>query len=213
MMRRTSIIAIDGPAASGKSSTAQMVAEKLDYLHVDSGSLYRAATAAILRAQPNPDEWTERSVLDAARGVELRAARTSFYPVLDNRAIEEEIRGADVTRNVSRVAQMPRVREWVNAKVRDAAASSNVVVDGRDMGTVVFPEADLKKEYDSIKSQIGDKPISRSFWWRTHGSELLGDFANGELRPRKNCSTTRRYASLRETPGTPGRPFRPPTRL
>ena len=144
MMRRTSIIAIDGPAASGKSSTAQMVAEKLDYLHVDSGSLYRAATAAILRAQPNPGEWTERSVLDAARGVELRAARTSFYPVLDNRAIEEEIRGADVTRNVSRVAQMPRVREWVNAKVRDAAASSNVVVDGRDMGTVVFPEADLK---------------------------------------------------------------------
>jgi cytidylate kinase len=138
------IIAIDGPAASGKSSTAQMVAEKLDYLHVDSGSLYRAATAAMLRADHDASSWTESRVLDATTGVELRPARTSFYPVLEGRAMEEEIRGSDVTRNVSRVAQMPRVREWVNARVREAASSRNVVVDGRDMGTVVFPDADLK---------------------------------------------------------------------
>lgn len=144
MMRRTSVIAIDGPAASGKSSTAQMVAEKLGFLHVDSGSLYRAATAAMLREEKDAARWTEQSVLAAARPVELRAARTSFYPVLDGRAIEDEIRGPDVTRNVSRVAQMPQVRQWVNAKVREAAASTNVVVDGRDMGTVVFPDADLK---------------------------------------------------------------------
>jgi cytidylate kinase len=144
MTRRTSVIAIDGPAASGKSSTAQMVAEKLGYLHVDSGSLYRAATAAMLRRDKDASRWTEESVLDAARPVELRAARTSFYPVLDDRAIEEEIRGQAVTRHVSRVAQMPRVREWVNAKVREAAQSADVVVDGRDMGTVVFPDADLK---------------------------------------------------------------------
>ena len=78
------------------------------------------------------------------RPVDLRAARTSFYPVLDGRSIEEEIRGHEVTRHVSRVAQMPRVREWVNEKVRDAANSRNVVVDGRDMGTVVFPDAELK---------------------------------------------------------------------
>ena len=76
--------------------------------------------------------------------MELRAARTSFYPVLEGRALEEEIRGPEVTRNVSRVAQMPRVREWVNARVREAAAAKDVVVDGRDMGTVVFPDADLK---------------------------------------------------------------------
>jgi len=142
--RRSSVIAIDGPAASGKSSTAQMVAEKLGFLHVDSGSLYRAATAAMLRLEKDASRWTEQSVLDAARPLELRAARTSFYPMLEGRAIEEEIRGPEVTRNVSRVAQMPRVREWVNAKVREAAASKNVVVDGRDMGTVVFPDADLK---------------------------------------------------------------------
>jgi cytidylate kinase len=144
MKRRTSIIAIDGPAASGKSSTAQMVADKLGFLHVDSGSLYRAATAAILRREDDPSRWTEEAVLDAARPVELLAARTSFYPVLEGKAIEEEIRGPEVTRNVSRVARMPRVRDWVNEKVRGAAASSNVVVDGRDMGTVVFPDAGLK---------------------------------------------------------------------
>lgn len=142
--RRTSVIAIDGPAASGKSSTAQIVAEKLGFLHVDSGSLYRAATAAMLRREKDASKWTEQSVLDAARPVDLRAARTSFYPVIEGRAIEDEIRGKDVTRHVSRVAQMPRVREWVNAKVREAAESKDVVVDGRDMGTVVFPDADLK---------------------------------------------------------------------
>ena len=98
----------------------------------------------MLRREKDASRWTEQSVLDAARPVELRAARTSFYPVLEDRAIEEEIRGPAVTRHVSRVAQMPRVRDWVNAKVREAAESANVVVDGRDMGTVVFPDADLK---------------------------------------------------------------------
>jgi cytidylate kinase len=137
------VIAIDGPAASGKSSTAQMVAEKLGFLHIDSGSLYRAATAAALRDQ-RAGGWSEDEVLQAARGVELRPARTSFYPVLDGHGIEDEIRGTEVTRQVSRVAQMPRVREWVNDVVRAAAAGRNVVVDGRDMGTVVFPNADLK---------------------------------------------------------------------
>jgi cytidylate kinase len=111
---------------------------------VDSGSLYRAATAAALRRQDDPAGWNEELVLDAARPIELRAARTSFYPVLDGRALEEEIRGHEVTRNVSRVAQMQRVRDWVNRLVREAAESRSVVVDGRDMGTVVFPDADLK---------------------------------------------------------------------
>jgi len=140
----TFVIAIDGPAASGKSSTAQMVAEKLGYLHVDSGSLYRAATATALRREGDVSKWTEQSVLDSARGVELRAARTSFYPVIDGHAMEEEIRGPNVTDNVSRVAQMRRVRQWVDDKVRAAAQSRDVVVDGRDIGTVVFPNADLK---------------------------------------------------------------------
>ncbi len=144
MTRSSFVIAIDGPAASGKSSTAQMVADKLGYLHIDSGSLYRAATAAALRNNSDAARWSDEDVLRFAQNVDLRAARTSFYPVLDGHGIEDEIRGADVTRHVSRVAQMQRVRDWVNDRVRAAAAGRNVVVDGRDMGTVVFPKADLK---------------------------------------------------------------------
>jgi cytidylate kinase len=138
------VITIDGPAASGKSSTAQMVAERLGFLHVDSGSLYRAATAAALRVVPNPAEWTEEIVLGAARAVSLLPARSSFYPVMGGRSVEEEIRGDQVTANVSAVAKMQKVRDWVNETVRHTAADHDVVVDGRDIGTVVFPKARLK---------------------------------------------------------------------
>ncbi len=139
-----SVITIDGPAASGKSSTAQMVAERLGFLHVDSGSLYRAATAAALRVVPDPREWNEEMVLGAARAVSLLPSRSSFYPVMGGRSVEEEIRGDVVTQNVSAVAKMQRVRAWVNESVRNAAAEHDVVADGRDMGTAVFPKARTK---------------------------------------------------------------------
>ena len=121
-----------------------MVAERLGYLHVDSGSLYRAATAAALRVVPNPAEWTEEVVLGAARAVSLLPSRSSFYPVMGGRSVEEEIRGDLVTKNVSAVAKMPKVRGWVNECVRRTSTDHNVVVDGRDIGTVVFPKAALK---------------------------------------------------------------------
>lgn len=143
-MSERSVITIDGPAASGKSSTARMVAERLGYFHVDSGSLYRAATAATLRVVPDPAQWTDEVVLGAVRAVSLLPARASFYPVMGGRSVEEEIRTDRVTENVSAVAKMAPVREWVNERVREAASNHNVVVDGRDMGTVVFPRAGLK---------------------------------------------------------------------
>ena len=138
------VIAIDGPAASGKSSTAHWVAERLGYLHVDSGSLYRAATAAALRASADPERWTEALVRDAAKTVTLAPGATAFQAHINGKSAEEELRGADVTRNVSRVAGMQSVRQWVNDLVRGTSASHNVVVDGRDIGSVVFPDADVK---------------------------------------------------------------------
>ena len=140
----TVVIAIDGPAASGKSSTAHWVASVLGYRHVDSGALYRAATTAALRSMADASAWTEDAVVASARSVTLSPRETSFAPCIDGRDVEVEIRGAEVTRNVSKVAQMPRVRAWVNSLVRDAAARHDVVVDGRDMGTAVFPNATLK---------------------------------------------------------------------
>jgi cytidylate kinase len=138
------VIAIDGPAASGKSSTAHWVASVLGFRHVDSGALYRAATAATLRSGVAPPEWTDGLVLGAAASVSLSPRETSFAPCIDGRDVESEIRGAEVTRHVSGVAQMPRVRAWVNGLVREAATRHDIVVDGRDMGTTVFPDATLK---------------------------------------------------------------------
>jgi len=138
------VIAIDGPAASGKSSTAQWVAERLGFLHVDSGSLYRAAAAVMGRTALEPERWTEAAVLEQLARVRLVPGRRSFVPLIDGAAAEEELRGVDVTRLVSRVATMPGVRTWVNEQVRGTSAGHSVVVDGRDIGTVVFPEAQLK---------------------------------------------------------------------
>jgi len=138
------VIAIDGPAASGKSSTAQWVARRLGYFHVDSGSLYRAATAARLSSTGEPETWTEAEVLKAAVRVTFTAQEGAFVPLIDGAPSDEVLRGSEVTRNVSRVARMPAVRDWVNDQVRNAATVRNVVVDGRDIGTVVFPNANLK---------------------------------------------------------------------
>jgi cytidylate kinase len=137
-------IAIDGPAASGKSSTAKAVARALGFHHVDSGSLYRAATAARARQGGSPEAWTEQSVLDAAQIVSLAPTEHGFTPLLNGEHAESEMRSESVTGSVSIVAKMPRVRDWVNSIVRGAGDDYDVVVDGRDIGTVVFPNARLK---------------------------------------------------------------------
>jgi cytidylate kinase len=138
------VIAIDGPAASGKSSTAQWVAEELGYRHVDSGSLYRALTAALLRQGAPPERWTPSLIVAQGARVSLRAERTAFTALIDSTPVDEEIRSGLVTAHVSMVAQVPEARRWVNERVREAAQEHDVVVDGRDMGTAVFPDAPLK---------------------------------------------------------------------
>ncbi len=138
------VVAIDGPAASGKSSTAQWVAQELKFRHVDSGALYRAAAAAAMRRGVPVEALREEDVLQAVGSVGLAAKTTSFAPLLDGDDASEEIRTEAVTRAVSVVAQMPRVRAWVNERVQQVAANHDVVVDGRDMGTAVFPQAALK---------------------------------------------------------------------
>lgn len=137
------VVAIDGPAAAGKSSTARWVAERLGFYHIDSGALYRAATAAVLRASAS-DTWDEPDVLRATQRVSSRDARRAFVLLVDGNELEQEMRGGAVTQHVSRVAQMPGVRDWVNGQVRELAKGRSVVVDGRDIGTVVFPNAHLK---------------------------------------------------------------------
>src|SRR5215831_1032947 len=99
-MTKRMVIAIDGPAASGKSSTAQWVARRLGYFHVDSGSLYRAATAARLARGGEPE------VLAESGRVAFVPAEGAFVPTIDGSSADDLLRGGDVTRNVSRVARM-----------------------------------------------------------------------------------------------------------
>jgi len=141
---RPLVVAIDGPAASGKSSTAKWVATELGFRHVDSGALYRAATAATLRKHRDSTKWSEGLVLAVVRSISLVPGETSFHAAIDGKAVDEELRSTEVTSRVSLVAKMTSIRAWVNDMVRHAAEGSPIVVDGRDMGTAVFPQARVK---------------------------------------------------------------------
>ncbi len=141
------VVAIDGPAASGKSSTARAVARAIGFHHLDSGALYRALTRVALDAGLDPGALDVARLLALAerRGLGLRPEGEDFVPLLDGAPAEQLIRTPEVTAAVSAVSAVPEVREWANARMRALAeAGVPVVVDGRDIGSVVFPEAGLK---------------------------------------------------------------------
>jgi CMP/dCMP kinase len=143
------VIAIDGPAASGKSSTGARVARRLGWAHLDSGALYRALTlAAIDRLGEAQDTWPASRILALAEELPVRLVLvgSAYRAAVAGVDVEEAIRGERVTRRVSMLAAIPEVRQWVNHQQRRLVAEhpAGVVVDGRDIGTVVFPDADLK---------------------------------------------------------------------
>lgn len=139
------IVAIDGPAGSGKSSTASELARRLDFLHVDSGAFYRALTLALLADDVPEERWDGLAVDDLDRfGVRARRADTGLEIFLGERPVSDELRSAEVNARVSHVARIPAVRTWLLQRLRDLADREDVVSDGRDVGTVVFPDAELK---------------------------------------------------------------------
>jgi CMP/dCMP kinase len=139
------IVAIDGPAASGKSTTAREVARRLGFLHIDSGAYYRALTLALLADGVPADAWDGLRPEDLDRfQIQGRHGDAGLQITLGGQPLGDELRSADVNAHVSHVARIPAVRTWLLQRLRDLAAHENVVADGRDMGTVVFPDADLK---------------------------------------------------------------------
>lgn len=139
------IIALDGPAGSGKSSTAKAVARALGYRHLDSGAFYRALTLAALRAGIPPEGW---DALDAAAldrlDVHGRPEGGAFRLTVGGEDVTAAIRAPEVNAHVSRMAAVPAVRGWLMGALRDAGARGGLVADGRDIGTVVFPDAEVK---------------------------------------------------------------------
>ena len=147
------VIAIDGPAASGKSSTAALLARRLGWAHLDSGALYRALTLVAVdddgeRGAGGGTGWSAQRILARAESLPVRLVLVDdvFRPEVAGAAVEDAIREPRVTQHVSAIAALPEIRAWVNQRQRAAVAAhrSGVVVDGRDIGTVVFPDAPLK---------------------------------------------------------------------
>lgn len=146
--RSRPVVAIDGPAGSGKSTTARAVAEELGFVHLDSGALYRAVTLVSLEGPDAPERWDGTAVAERARARRVALVRRgpgrTFEVTVDGESVDSRLRSEAVTREVSRVAAMGPVRDLVNVLLRDAAREGGVVLDGRDIGTAVFPDAEVK---------------------------------------------------------------------
>ena len=141
------IIAVDGYSSTGKSTFAKMVAAEFGFLYLDSGAMYRGVTLAGLEAGVIADGKIDETALLPVMGpLDLHFRRddgaTKLY--LGERCIEKEIRGWEVSQYVSPVSAIPQVRAWVDDKLHAFAAGGRVIMDGRDIGTTVFPNAELK---------------------------------------------------------------------
>lgn len=169
---RGGVIAIDGPSASGKSTTARAVAEALGFAHLDSGALYRGVTLVALReaARRGKDDPDPLQVIDAEtilraaedRGLMLQPDGAGFAAYLEGVPVDAEIRGPKVTAHVSAISAVPVIREWINSRLRAMVrAGRDVVVDGRDIGTVVFPDADLKVFLTATPEARAERRISQ----------------------------------------------------
>ena len=199
------MIAIDGPSASGKSSTARAVAEALGFAHLDSGALYRGVTLVALResarrgrAHEDPlDVLDPETVLRTAedRGLMLQPDGAGFAAYLEGEPVDAEIRGARVTGCVSAVSAVPVIREWINSRLRAMVrAGRDVVVDGRDIGTVVFPDADLKIFLTASPAIRAGRRITQR---GADADPTLLEAEAAALAARDHADSTRQTAPLR----------------
>ena len=211
------VIAIDGPAASGKSSTASLVARRLGWTHLDSGALYRAITLAALdnlretagekareRGRGKRETWGAQQIVALAEDLPVRLVLVDdvFRPEVAGVDVAQAIRSERVTQRVSEIAAIPEVRHWVNVQQREAVQGHprGVVVDGRDIGTVVFPDAPLKVFLTASSEERARRRLAE----RGAGKGGVGVGGDAELRreaevleARDRADSTRAVAPLR----------------
>ena len=137
-------IAIDGPAAAGKSTTAKMIAKKLSYIYIDTGAMYRSLTYKALENQVDLTNGSALAELLKNIKIELKVAGNEQLVYVDGEDVTKKIRDHDVTNAVSQVAAHRLVREEMVKRQQQLAKNGSVVMDGRDIGTEVIPEAELK---------------------------------------------------------------------
>lgn len=137
-------IAIDGPAAAGKSTAAKMIADKLNMTYIDTGAMYRALTLKAIQEEVDIDD--EKELLDLLKQshIKLKKSNSKQIVLLDHNDVTDDIRSTDVTNNVSHIARHPSVRKEMVERQRSLAKNGSVVMDGRDIGTYVIPDAEVK---------------------------------------------------------------------
>jgi CMP/dCMP kinase len=184
-------IAIDGPAGAGKSTIASRLARKLGYVNLESGAMYRAlALKAIDRDASFDDEAALVQLAEKSR-IQLEPTIGGNRTLLDGKDVSARIRERDVSEAASRISIHPKVREWMVAHQREMGASGGVVMEGRDIGTQVFPNADLKIFLDA-------DPVVRE-QRRMEQQKIKGDVAASvaaELRERDRRDRTRAASPL-----------------
>lgn len=144
MMERGCIIAIDGPAGAGKSTVAKHLARHFGFLNLETGAMYRAFALKALEGGVDVDDAAALERLAAETAIMLEATEAGNRVLLDGAEVTGRIRDAEVTQAASRVSVHPAIRKWMVGLQRSLGRGRRVVMEGRDIGTVVFPDADLK---------------------------------------------------------------------
>lgn len=190
-------IAIDGPAASGKSTTAREVARRMKYLYIDSGAMYRAVTVKALQlAVPTTEAQAVADIAgDIAIEFKHNDLETEIY--LDGEDVSLAIRRPEVTQNINPVAANPQVRQILVAKQQDLGREGGVVMDGRDITTVVFPDAELKIYMKASAEERAKRRVNE-----LAQKNIEADFQQvlAEIENRDQADFTRKHGPLTQAP-------------
>jgi len=197
-MKKRITIAIDGTSSSGKSSFARRIAERLGYTFIDTGAMYRAVTlAAMRRGLVGADGALDTAGLTRA----LPAISIAFGPggvvLLNGEDVSDEIRSIGVSEHVSAVSQIPQVRTQLVSLQQHIGAGGGVVMDGRDIGTVVFPDAELKI---FMTADPGVRAARRYRELHDQGHTVSLQEIEQNIRERDRADTTRAVSPLRKAP-------------
>jgi CMP/dCMP kinase len=192
------VIAIDGPAGSGKTTLASLLAQTLDYLYLDTGEMYRALTWAALRDQVDINDGGAVTRLAQRVEIDVHPSKIGDGRVndvlLNGQDVTWEIRRPEVESNVSIVAAYPGVRHEMTVKQRQIGLRGHVVMAGRDIGTVVFPDAELKIYLDASAEERARRRFSEN---QARGFTLPYDEILASMRRRDEIDSTREVAPLR----------------